>query len=143
MENLFNEIGILLPEYNFFKTLPGIEKIQYLLEIYDMEVRRKEAGPGIMPGINEFFEEIGTSVEFDRIEFGDNKDRVDIMIDHDHIVIESNSLKAVRNISFRFVNVGYLLSRDKNVEIMFRKNKISRYLRVYKILGRTSCLCYN
>ena len=147
MENLFNEIGILLPEYNFFKTLPGVEKIQYFLEIYDMATCRKDAGPGMLPGINEFFDEVNdeieNKVEFDRIEFGGNRDRVDIMIDSEHIVIESNSLRAVRKISLRFVDAGYLVGRDKDIEIMFRKSKISRYLRVYKIIGQTACLCYN
>jgi hypothetical protein len=38
---------------------------------------------------------------------------------------------------------GYVLSRDKNVEKMFKLDKITRYLRVYRIIGQTFHLCYN
>jgi len=148
MKNLFNEIQVLFPEYNFFKGLTGPEKVHYLLEIYDMETRKiNNPDKGIVSGLNEFFddlaEEVDHNVEFNSIEFGERKDVVDIMIDNEHIVIESNSLKASRHIAYRFVDCGYLIQRDKNIEKMFRKSKVSKYLRVYKIIGQTNWLCYS
>ena len=65
------------------------------------------------------------------------------MIDSENIVIESNSLKAVKLMTYKFVDSGYLLKRDSNIEKIFRKDKLTRYLRVYKIIGQSSCLCYN
>jgi len=148
MKNLFNEIQVLFPEYNFFKGLTRSEKIHYLLEIYDVETRKfQRPDKGILSGLNDFFDEIAEDadhgVEFDSVEFGDSKEIVDIMIDNDHIVIESNSLKASRHIAYRFVDCGYLIQRDKNIEKMFRKSKVSKYLRVYKIIGQTNWLCYS
>ena len=68
---------------------------------------------------------------------------MDVLVDNENIVLESNSLKAVRCIKDKFLDCGYLLIRDKEVEKLFRRDKITRYLRVYKIIGRTFHLCYN
>ena len=91
-------------------------------------------------GLSEFFndisEEADHGVEFDTYDVGNDKTRVDVMIDSENIVVESNSLKAVRFIARKFMDNGYLISRDKQVEKIFRKNKVTRYLRVYKIIGQ-------
>ena len=68
---------------------------------------------------------------------------MDVILDNENVVIESNSLKAVRHIAYKFMDSGYVLSRDKNVEKMFKLDKITRYLRVYRIIGQTFHLCYN
>ena len=77
------------------------------------------------------------------IDSGNHTTRVDILVDNENLVIESNSLKAVRNIRDKFLDNGYLLMRDKIDEKLFRRGKITKYLRVYKIIGRASHLCYN
>ena len=143
--NIFNKIEVLNPEYTFFRELTDPEKIHYLLEIYDIELKRNS---NLVEGLSNFFSEIDSQpkeVEFESLQFGDgvNDERVDVMIDSENIVIESNSLKAVRLITYKFVDSGYLLKRDKDIEKLFRKDKITRYLRVYKIVGQSSCLCYN
>ena len=143
--NIYNNILISLPEYNFFRELRDVEKIQYLLEVYDIETKRNG---NIINGLNNFFDDISDEdfqhgIEFDSIEYGDKKDRVDIMIDNENIIIESNSLKALRSIAYKFMDGGYIISRDKNTEKLFVKDKITRYLRVFKILGQSNCLCYN
>jgi len=143
--NIYNNILISLPEYNFFRELRDVEKIQYLLEVYDIETKRNG---NIINGLNNFFDDIDDEdfqhgIEFDSIEYGDKKDRVDIMIDNENIIIESNSLKALRSIAYKFMDGGYIISRDKNTEKLFVKDKITRYLRVFKILGQSNCLCYN
>jgi len=143
MKNLLDTIVIRYPEYNFFRSLPNHEKIQYLFEIYDIE--QKKISNNITNGLNNFFDELDIpipGVEFDSIDFGDGK-RVDIMIDNENIVIESNSLSAVREIAYKFVETGYIVRRDSGIEKMFRKDKITRYLRVFKIIGQSHCLCYS
>lgn len=148
MKNLFDKIEVSYPEFNFFKQLTGAEKVHYFLEIYDIETKkRKNNSRGLVSGLNDFFDEINEEsnhgVEFDSVEFGETNDRVDIMIDSEHIVIESNNLKATRHIAYKFVDSGYMIKRDRDIEKMFRKSKVSKYLRVYKIIGQESCLCYN
>jgi len=143
--NIYDKILISLPEYNFFRELRDVEKIQYLLEVYDIETKRNG---NIINGLNNFFDDIDDEdfqhgIEFDSIEYGNKKDRVDIMIDNENIIIESNSLKALRFIAYKFMDGGYIISRDKNTEKLFVKDKITRYLRVFKILGQSNCLCYN
>jgi len=142
--NIFDKIEIQSPEYLFFRELSNLDKIHYLLEIYDIESKRNS---NIVEGLSNFFNDLEQStddIEFESLQFGNNfDDRVDVMIDSENIVIESNSLKAVRLIKYKFVDSGYLLKRDKNVEKLFRKDKVTRYLRVFKIIGQSSCLCYN
>jgi len=143
--NIFNKIEVLNPEYSFFRELNNLDKIHYLLEIYDIESKRNS---NIVEGLSNFFNDLEQNqeeeVEFESLQFGnDFNDRVDVMIDSENIVIESNSLKAVRLIKYKFVDSGYLLERDKNIEKIFRKDKVTRYLRVFKIIGQSSCLCYN
>tara|TARA_R100001163_G_C4874463_1_gene74723 strand:+ start:81 stop:512 length:432 start_codon:yes stop_codon:yes gene_type:complete len=142
--NIFDKIEILNPEYSFFRELNNLDKIHYLLEIYDIESKRNS---NIIEGLSNFFNDLEIpedDVEFESLQFGnDFNDRVDVMIDSENIVIESNSLKSVRLIKYKFVDSGYLLKRDKNIEKIFRKDKVTRYLRVFKIIGQSSCLCYN
>lgn len=144
--NIYNNILISLSEYNFFRELLDVEKVQYLLEVYDIETKR--ISNNIVNGLDNFFddirkEDVEYGIEFDSVEYGNKKDRVDIMIDNENIVIESNSLKALKFITYKFVDGGYIISRDKNTEKLFRKDKISKYFRVYKIIGQSNCLCYN
>ncbi len=143
--NIFNKIEVLNPEYSFFRELNNLDKIHYLLEIYDIESKRNS---NIVEGLSNFFNDLEQNqeeeVEFESLQFGDDfNERVDVMIDSENIVIESNSLKAVRLIKYKFVDSGYLLERDKNIEKIFRKDKVTRYLRVFKIIGQSNCLCYN
>ena len=143
--NIFDKIEVLNPEYSFFRELTNLDKIHYLLEIYDIESKRNS---NIVEGLSNFFNDLEQTdeaeVEFESLQFGDDfNERVDVMIDSENIVIESNSLKAVRLIKYKFVDSGYLLKRDIKIEKIFRKDKVTRYLRVFKIIGQSSCLCYN
>ena len=65
------------------------------------------------------------------------------MIDNENIIVESNSLKAVKYMAHKFMDEGYILSRDNESEKIFKKNKVTRYLRVYRIIGQNEGLCYN
>ena len=143
---LLDKIFVGYPEYDFFNTLSDIKKVQYLFEIFDIEQKRNGQGT-IIDGLSDFFNELADDidhgVEFDSYDIGNDKTRVDVMIDSDNIVLESNSLKAVRYMAYKFMSSGYLIYRDKEAEKIFRKNKVTRYLRVYKIFGQHVGLCYN
>ena len=65
------------------------------------------------------------------------------MIDDQNIMIESNSLKALRFVTYKFIESGYILRRDISIEKMFRKDKVTRYLRVFKIINQAPDLCFN
>ena len=72
-----------------------------------------------------------------------NDHQVDVMIDDQNILIESNSLKALRIIRNRFIENGFILLRDEDTEKMFKKDKFTKYLRVFKIINQTDPICYN
>ena len=65
------------------------------------------------------------------------------MIDEQNIMIESNSLKALRFVTYKFVECGYIIRRDHAVEKMFRKDKVTRYLRIFRIIDQSAGICLN
>ena len=65
------------------------------------------------------------------------------MIDDQNILIESNNLRAVREVTNHFMESGYILARDRKLEKMFRKDKITRYLRVFTIISQVTTICLN
>jgi hypothetical protein len=70
-------------------------------------------------------------------------DFVEVMIDNDTIMIESNGLRAMRHIIYTFAETGYILRRDRDTEKMFKADKVTRYLRIFKIIDQTSVICLN
>lgn len=72
-----------------------------------------------------------------------NMEFVDVMIDDENIMIESNSLRAVKHVVYKFVESGYILQRDLVTEKMFRKDKTTRYMRVFRIINYTNSMCLN
>lgn len=72
-----------------------------------------------------------------------NSDFVDVMIDDENIMIESNSLKALRYVTNKFMESGYMLRRDLATEKLFRKDKTTRYMRVFRIINFTNSICLN
>ena len=141
----FDNIFIGSPEYSYFNDLSGSEKIEYLIEIYDLEVRKDSIDQGLESGLQDFFKEISDE-EIEEIELSSHHmegsfERVDVLIDPDHILIESDSLKAVRHITRKIIGNGYILIRDKETEKDFKKSKVGRYLRIYSIIGNENHLC--
>ena len=123
----YSNIFVDFPEYSYFKDLAGHEKIQYLIEIYDMETKKQDIDPiQLSNGLNEFFNDLDAQdqeFEFDSYHL-DGQDRVDIMIDTDNVLIESNSLKAVRHIRNKCIDSGYLLKRDINLKKYLKKIRL-------------------
>ena len=151
MKSIFSYMFANYAEYQYFLTLPKCEQIQYLFDIYDVEHKKSN---GI--DLSSFFDALKSTIieakeqelkqepyEFEEFPGAENADRVDVMIDDTNIMIESNSLKAVRFVTYKFVESGYILQRDIAVEKMFRRDKITRYLRVFKIINQATDLCFN
>ena len=129
MKSLFSNVHIGYSEYEYWRSLGDTEKLQYLFELHHMESFRNDYNANI--NLNKFFETLndelqsdnfGTEkepeeVNFEAYEFDlDAQDRVDVMIDDSNIMIESNNLKALRAVSYKFVEAGYILRRDVILE---------------------------
>jgi hypothetical protein len=65
------------------------------------------------------------------------------MIDDENIMIEANSLRAIRIVANRFMQSGYILQRDKQTEKMFSKDKVTKYIRVFYIVDQITGICFN
>ena len=141
MKTIFDNIVVEYAEYSYFRKLNTADQLQYLFEIYEEQTTDKKS-----VDLSAFFDTIHKelqdpeSLETDQ---PDSNDRVDVLIDDDNIMIESNSLKAIRHISLKFVEAGYILARDKGMEKMFHKDKQTRYLRIYRIIDQVSTICLN
>lgn len=142
MKTIFDTVFVSKTEYSYFNQLDSIDQVNYMFDLYDAAISPNK---NIMD-LSAFFDGVRASLENAEIstinEIPDNE-RVDVMIDDQNIMIESNSLKAVRAIAGKFMEAGYLLSRDKEMEKMFRKDKITRYMRIFKIISQVSTLCFN
>jgi len=130
MASRIGKIHVNYSEYCYFDYLEGAEKMNYFFQLF-------EGVSGFFTQINEEYnEEDMEPVVRLKKDVPEDQDRVDIMIDEEFIMIESDSLKAIRLVSTRFMEAGYLLRRDKQSERMFKQDKTTRYLRVYSIIGQ-------
>jgi len=154
MNTIFDNIIVKLPQLNYFQQLTAQEKIYYLFELFETSKYTDNfSNADLASGLETFFNQLDEEAEhydenfpeFESYDIGDGTSsvRVDVLVDNENVVLESNSLKAVRNIKDKFLDCGYLLSRDAEIEKIFRPDKVTRYLRVYRIIGRTFHLCYN
>lgn len=144
--NIFENIHIPNSELEYIIELSQSERVQYLFELYDTEQARKQT-----PNLNlkDFFndldedeiipDDLPSSEEFEV----NGLHQVDVMIDDQNILIESHSLKAVRIIRNRFIENGFIIMRDTDTEKMFKKDKITKYLRVFRIIQQIDPLCWN
>lgn len=142
--NTLDKLVINYSEYQYFKTLSNIDKMNYLFDAYTSQT----ITPKQLLDLSEFFGSVASDLaeELPAIELlSEDQDTnfVDVMIDDENIMIESNSLKAVRHVTNKFMESGYMLRRDLVTEKMFRKDKTTKYLRVFKIISYTNGLCLN
>ena len=143
MKTIFDSMFINYAEYSYFKQLNAADKVLYLFETWDATVARSS---GI--NLNSVFDLIRESIDPDDLniqlrETASDIDHVDVMIDDENIMIESNSLRATRHIIYKFIESGYILRRDTKMEKVFKKDKVTRYLRVFKIIDQTATICLN
>jgi hypothetical protein len=154
MATIFNKIFVTKAEYSIIKTMHVSEQLRWLFDTYDSTTRQT----GIMD-LSAFFKDVKDELEqynnslpmhVEEIDIKEtalpadsNIDFVDVMIDDENIMIESNSLKALRHVKDKFIESGYMLQRDLATEKMFRKDKTTRYIRVFRIINYTSSMCLN
>ena len=144
MKNTFDDVKVTYSEYAYFKDLPKTEQIQYFFELYDAALAETRA-----LDLSAFFESIHNELqkpgpaEFPEEEYDQTSDWVDVLIDDEIIMIESNSLRSCREVAMRFAESGYILRRDKTMEKSFRKDKNTRYMRIYQIIDQVSTICLN
>jgi hypothetical protein len=154
MATIFNKIFVTKAEYSIIKTMHVSEQLRWLFDTYDSTTKQT----GIMD-LSAFFKDVKDELEqynnalpmhVEEIDIKEtalpadsNIDFVDVMIDDENIMIESNSLKALRHVKDKFIESGYMLQRDLATEKMFRKDKTTRYIRVFRIINYTSSMCLN
>jgi len=143
MKTIFDTIIISNTEYAYFAQLDPIDQINYFFDLYDESTQRTNA-----LDLSAFFEGVRSALENSTDDTSVSKiprdhDRVDVIIDDENILIESNSIRAVKHITMRFIESGYILARDVNMEKMFRKDKVTRYMRIFRIINQVSTLCFN
>jgi hypothetical protein len=88
-------------------------------------------------------EEDSIEIDLTQKSIPENYNLVDILIDDKRIMIESNSLSAIRKVIRKFMESGYIMSRDHKLEKLFKEDKVTRYMRVFRIIHHGSCFSYN
>jgi|TARA_R110000744_G_C19284986_1_gene554011 hypothetical protein len=147
MKNKVGDINVNYSEFAYFSRLSENDRLNYFFQLFEGEVVK----PGL--DLKEFFNQLDSdttnltdktdSYTYDSDDISDSDNLVEIMIDNEFIMIESNSLKSIRIVITRFMESGYMLSRDLESEKMFKQDKRSRFLRVYQIIDQTTGICLN
>lgn len=142
MKTIFDNHVITYSEFEYFKSLPNSSKVNYMFELFEPQL----AKTGI--NLNTFFELIHDISFYKQDLIVDqlpdkHKNAVDVTIDEDKILIETNNLRALRTISYRFIESGYILRRDLILEKQYRKRKAAKYMRIFHIINHDSSICPN
>lgn len=153
MQTIFDKIIVTKAEYLIFKTIHASEKMQWLFDVYDatrIQLKGLDLSSffaEVKDNLDQYKElPIATETEaanMDAMLEDQELDFVDVMIDDENIMIESNSLRALRHVTNKFMESGYMLQRDLATEKLFRKDKTTRYLRVFRIINFTHSICLN
>jgi hypothetical protein len=149
VKKTLEHIRIKDAEFNYFITLSPTDQLTYFFELYEAE---KNIQSGNI-NLKQFFNNIKNALEEredDSIEIDltknsipENYNLVDILIDDKRIMIESDSLSAIRKVIRKFVESGYIISRDTKMEKIFKSDKVTRYMRVFKIINHASTFSLN
>ena len=146
MKPIFDSMTVNYAEYSYFKQLPKKERILFFMELYEAALYRYSNNN---LDLGKFFATLkdqilkSNKLDTESVSMPKGSDHIEVLIDDENLMIESNSLKAVRHIVYKFIESGYILQRDKNMEKAFKRDKITRYMRVFKIIDQISCICTN
>ena len=146
MKPIFDLMTVNYAEYSYFKQLPKKERILFFMELYEAALYRYSNNN---LDLGKFFATLkdqileSNKLDTESVSMPKGSDHIEVLIDDENLMIESNSLKAVRHIVYKFIESGYILQRDKNMEKAFKRDKITRYMRVFKIIDQISCICTN
>ena len=155
MNSIFNKIFITKAEYSLVNSMEDADKVLYLFDVYESTIMQS----GKALDLSAFFTEVRNNLDqYNSVDVSDelikhddfitppndkNIDFVDVMIDDQSILIESNSLRAAKHVTYKFIEAGYILSRDTATEKMFKKDKVTKYIRVFKIISQANSMCPN
>ena len=149
MKTIFDDIHVGYPEFEYFNQLPKQDQVQYFFDIYEAQYSFN-SDSSIAPNLSSFFDSVHSALQDSDSEYSDigaiesgDVQRVDVTIDDENIMIESNSLRAVRHVTNKFMESGYIIQRDTAIEKMFRKDKVTRYIRVFRIIDFITGICLN
>ncbi len=149
MKKTLEHINIKDAEFNYFITLSPSDQLTYFFELYEAERNVQSGNINLKQFFNNIKESLDNkeedSIEIDltKNDIPDNFSLVDILIDDKRIMIESDSLRAIRKVIRKFMESGYIMSRDYKLEKTFKEDKVTRYMRVFKIINHGSCFSYN
>ena len=150
MKKTLEHIKIKDVEFNYFITLSPSDQLTYFFELYESnqnlksEVNLKKFFEGIRDELAESISDNDSyRFEPDKNAIPEDFNLVDILIDDKRIMIESNSLSAIRKVIRKFMESGYIMSRDLKLEKIFKEDKVTRYMRVFRIINHASCFSYN
>lgn len=147
MDSLFDNIHVNYSEYEYFKGLPDSEQFNFLSQLFDQAYT---SAAGI--DLSAFFQSLVDSEPDDskHIEtlyespaYENDPNRVDVLIDENNIMIESNSLRAIKHVAYKFVESGYILQRDLETEKMFKRDKVTKYMRIFLVIDQVNNICTN
>lgn len=147
MKTVFDVLHVNYAEYTYYKQLSRRDQVMFFFEIYEAALIKHSDGLDLSKIFNMVHESLKESDSIDQQtdpeSWPDDVEKVDVMIDDDNIMIETNSLIGLRVIIYKFFESGYILSRDKNMEKMFRRDKVTKYLRIFRIVDQVSTICIN
>jgi hypothetical protein len=149
VKKTLEHINIKDAEFNYFITLSPSDQLTYFFELYEAERNVQSGNINLKQFFNNIKESLDNkeedSIEIDltKNDIPENFNLVDILIDDKRIMIESDSLSAVRKVIRKFMESGYIISRDVKLEKLFKQDKVTRYMRVFKIINHGSCFSYN
>lgn len=151
MQTIFERIYIGKAEYLAVMSMHGSERVRNLFDMFDSTSKQTRS-----MDLSAFFSEVQQTLEqyqenlivethdaLPALEAAENSEFVDVMIDDQNIMIESNSLRAVRHVIYKFAESGYILQRDLATEKIFRKDKTTRYIRIFRIINHVNSICLN
>ncbi len=149
MKKTLEHIKIKDAEFNYFITLSPNDQLTYFFELYEAEKNVQSGNINLKQFFNNIKdaldnrEEDSIEIDLTKNDIPENFSLVDILIDDKRIMIESDSLRAVRKVIRKFIESGYIMSRDYKLEKTFKEDKVTRYMRVFKIINHGSCFSYN
>ena len=151
MQTIFDKIFIGKAEYLAIVSMHASERIQNLFDMFDSTSKQTRSMDlaAFFSEVQQTLEQYQENIVVDShdvstpIPADKDSEFVDVMIDDRNIMIESNSLRAVRHVTYKFVESGYILQRDLTTEKMFRKDKTTRYIRIFRIISYSNSMCLN
>lgn len=149
MKKTLDHIKIKDAEFNYFITLSPSDQLTYFFELYEAERNMQSGNINLKQFFNNIKdaldnrEEDSVEIDLTKNDIPDNFSLVDILIDDKRIMIESDSLRAIRKVIRKFMESGYIISRDFKLEKTFKEDKVTRYMRVFRIINHGSCFSYN